>query len=109
MTTIHVFDPALFCSTGVCGAQVDRALVTFAADVDWLELAGGDDRARQSRPAGQGSAGPRGAKPSLSPPRQEGYAGRRQRGVGRRTAEPELLLRPVTSSGGRRELLLSFA
>ena len=35
MATIHVFDPALCCSTGVCGVEVDQGLVTFAADVDW--------------------------------------------------------------------------
>lgn len=35
MATIHVFDPALCCSTGVCGVDVDQGLVTFAADVDW--------------------------------------------------------------------------
>ncbi|KXW57343.1 arsenite efflux transporter metallochaperone ArsD [Ferrovum myxofaciens] len=35
MTKIHIFDPVLCCSTGVCGVQVDQALVTFAADVDW--------------------------------------------------------------------------
>ena len=35
MTTIQVFDPALCCSTGVCGVEVDQALVSFAADVDW--------------------------------------------------------------------------
>jgi len=40
MTTIEIFDPALCCSTGVCGVDVDRALVTFAADVDWLKSQG---------------------------------------------------------------------
>jgi len=40
MTTIRVFDPALCCSTGVCGVDVDQALVTFAADVDWLKSKG---------------------------------------------------------------------
>lgn len=37
MATIHVFDPALCCSSGVCGAEVDRALVSFSADIDWLK------------------------------------------------------------------------
>ena len=41
MPTIHVFDPALCCSSGVCGVEVDQALVTFAADVDWLKQHGG--------------------------------------------------------------------
>jgi hypothetical protein len=37
MTTLLVFDPALCCSTGVCGAEVDENLVRFAADVEWLK------------------------------------------------------------------------
>lgn len=37
MAAIHVFDPALCCSSGVCGAEVDRALVSFSADIDWLK------------------------------------------------------------------------
>jgi len=40
MTTIQVFDPALCCSTGVCGVETDQALVTFAADVDWAKQNG---------------------------------------------------------------------
>ncbi len=40
MATIQVFDPALCCPTGVCGVDVDQALVTFAADVDWLKSQG---------------------------------------------------------------------
>lgn len=40
MATIHVFDPALCCSTGVCGVEADQALVTFAADVDWAKQKG---------------------------------------------------------------------
>ena len=40
MKTIHVFDPALCCSTGVCGVDVDQQLVTFAADVDWAKQNG---------------------------------------------------------------------
>lgn len=40
MTTIHVFDPALCCSTGVCGVEVDQQLVGFSADVDWAKLNG---------------------------------------------------------------------
>ena len=37
MRTIQVFDPALCCSTGVCGIEVDQALVSFSADVDWAQ------------------------------------------------------------------------
>lgn len=40
MKTIQVFDPALCCSTGVCGADVDEALVHFSADVDWARQQG---------------------------------------------------------------------
>jgi len=37
MKAFQVFDPALCCSTGVCGVNVDQALVSFAADVDWAK------------------------------------------------------------------------
>jgi hypothetical protein len=40
MTTIHVFDPAMCCSTGICGPSVDAELVRFAADLDWLKSQG---------------------------------------------------------------------
>lgn len=40
MTTIHVFDPAMCCSTGICGPSVDEQLVRFAADLDWLKSHG---------------------------------------------------------------------
>ncbi len=39
---INVFDPALCCSTGVCGADVDPELVRFAALVDKLKQQGVD-------------------------------------------------------------------
>lgn len=42
MTTIQIFDPAMCCATGVCGVDVDQALVTFAADLDWLKSQGVD-------------------------------------------------------------------
>lgn len=41
MKKLQVFDPALCCSTGVCGTEVDQALVDFSTDVDWLKQAGG--------------------------------------------------------------------
>lgn len=41
MPVIQIYDPALCCSSGVCGTDVDQALVTFAADVDWLKRQGG--------------------------------------------------------------------
>lgn len=40
MTTVHVFDPAMCCSTGICGPSVDAQLVRFAADLDWLKSQG---------------------------------------------------------------------
>ncbi len=40
MTSIEVFDPALCCSSGVCGVEVDQKLVDFAADVDWAKKSG---------------------------------------------------------------------
>lgn len=40
MTTIQIFDPALCCSTGVCGVEVDQQLVSFSADVDWAKQNG---------------------------------------------------------------------
>ena len=40
MPTIEVFDPALCCSSGVCGVDTDQALVAFAADVDWAKRNG---------------------------------------------------------------------
>jgi hypothetical protein len=41
MKKLQIFDPALCCSTGVCGTEVDQALVGFSADVDWLKRSGG--------------------------------------------------------------------
>jgi arsenite methyltransferase len=38
--SIQVFDPALCCSSGVCGVDVDEALVSFSADVDWAKQNG---------------------------------------------------------------------
>jgi hypothetical protein len=40
MATVEVFDPAMCCSTGVCGPLVDPALVRFAADLEWLSAQG---------------------------------------------------------------------
>jgi hypothetical protein len=36
MKTLEVFDPAMCCSTGVCGVSVDPVLVQFAADLKWV-------------------------------------------------------------------------
>lgn len=40
MKTIQIFEPALCCSTGVCGVDVDQTLVTFTADVNWARQNG---------------------------------------------------------------------
>lgn len=40
MKKLQIFDPALCCNTGVCGTEVDQALVDFSADADWLKQAG---------------------------------------------------------------------
>jgi hypothetical protein len=40
MTTIQVFDPAMCCSSGVCGPELDQTLVNFSADVDWAKQNG---------------------------------------------------------------------
>jgi len=41
MKKIEVFDPALCCSSGICGTEVDEALATFSADVGWFKHQGG--------------------------------------------------------------------
>lgn len=38
--TLRVFDPAMCCSTGVCGPSVDPELSRFAADLEWLQKQG---------------------------------------------------------------------
>ena len=40
MTTLTVYDPAMCCSTGLCGTDVDQKLVDLAADLDWLKAQG---------------------------------------------------------------------
>lgn len=40
MSKVQVFEPAMCCSTGVCGPSVDPVLVRFAADVEWLQAQG---------------------------------------------------------------------
>jgi AhpD family alkylhydroperoxidase len=41
-TLIEVYDPAMCCSTGVCGPDVDDTLADFANDVKWLKSQGMD-------------------------------------------------------------------
>lgn len=40
MKKLEVFDPAMCCSTGVCGVDVDPVLAQFAADLKWVEEQG---------------------------------------------------------------------
>lgn len=37
MKNLEVYDPAMCCSTGVCGVSVDPVLAQFAADLKWVE------------------------------------------------------------------------
>lgn len=36
MTKLEIYDPAMCCSTGVCGPEIDPTLVAFAADLKWV-------------------------------------------------------------------------
>jgi len=36
MKKLEIFDPAMCCSTGVCGVEVDPVLAQFAADLQWV-------------------------------------------------------------------------
>ena len=40
MSTIQIYDPAMCCSSGVCGVDVDQQLVSFSADVEWVKAQG---------------------------------------------------------------------
>jgi hypothetical protein len=40
MSLIQIFDPALCCSSGVCGVEVDPQLVQLAADLEWARQNG---------------------------------------------------------------------
>jgi hypothetical protein len=42
MKRLEVYDPAMCCSSGVCGPNIDPVLVRFAADVKWLQDQGAD-------------------------------------------------------------------
>jgi hypothetical protein len=37
---LHLYDPALCCSSGVCGPSVDPVLVRVQADIEWLKSKG---------------------------------------------------------------------
>jgi len=40
MKPLEVYDPAMCCSTGLCGPQVDPVLARVAADLKWLQERG---------------------------------------------------------------------
>ena len=40
MNNLQEFDPALCCSTGVCGVDADQTLINFSADVEWAKQQG---------------------------------------------------------------------
>lgn len=42
MSVIEVFEPAMCCSTGVCGPDVPQELVDFSADLEWFRSQGGE-------------------------------------------------------------------
>ena len=54
MKKLEVFDPAMCCSTGVCGVDVDPVLAQFAADLKWVAEQGCFRAAIQSRPGAPG-------------------------------------------------------
>lgn len=39
-TSVHIYDRAMCCSSGVCGPQVDPVLPRFASDLEWLKAQG---------------------------------------------------------------------
>ena len=42
MPSVHVYEPALCCNTGVCGEDVDQRLIEFTADLNHLTEQGAD-------------------------------------------------------------------
>jgi hypothetical protein len=40
MSILQVYDPAMCCSTGVCGPSVDPVLPRFSGDLEWLKSKG---------------------------------------------------------------------
>ena len=40
MKRVEIFDPALCCSSGVCGPRVDPALLRVTSDVQWMKMQG---------------------------------------------------------------------
>ncbi|MEI7946887.1 MAG: arsenite efflux transporter metallochaperone ArsD [bacterium] len=40
MKKLEIYDPAMCCSSGVCGPKVDSVLPRFAGDLEWLKTQG---------------------------------------------------------------------
>ena len=40
MKALKIYDPAMCCPSGICGAEIDQNLVNFAANLDWLKSEG---------------------------------------------------------------------
>ena len=40
MKALTIYDPAMCCPSGICGAEIDQKLVDFAANLDWLKSEG---------------------------------------------------------------------
>ncbi|MGB2079326.1 MAG: arsenite efflux transporter metallochaperone ArsD, partial [Vibrio sp.] len=40
LPVLKIYDPALCCSSGVCGVDADQTLIEFSADLDWLKRQG---------------------------------------------------------------------
>lgn len=40
MKSIQIYDPPMCCSSGVCGVEVDQALVDFSASIEWAKQQG---------------------------------------------------------------------
>jgi hypothetical protein len=40
MKILEIFDPAMCCSTGICGPSIDQRLVKLAADIEFLRSKG---------------------------------------------------------------------
>lgn len=40
MINIQVFDPAMCCSSGLCGVDADQQLIEFSADIHWAKQQG---------------------------------------------------------------------
>ncbi|MCP4491980.1 MAG: arsenite efflux transporter metallochaperone ArsD [Gammaproteobacteria bacterium] len=40
MSKLKIYEPAMCCATGICGADPDTLLIAFSADIEWLKNQG---------------------------------------------------------------------